>query len=648
MEALKKMGIGTKLMIFIIVVVVLTITIIASGALFQISSFNNKISQEQAVKGMEGLNSLIESYREQSLKFATIISLNNDVVDGVKKKDEKGINNVINSIANKSNLDFITITDSAGIVLASTYEGNTKGNNLASETNIQRAIKGSSFSTVDSGIIDKLTASAGVPIKDETNKIIGVISTGFMLDKVEMMDRLKEVYKTDITLFWGDVRFNTTIIQNGNRLIGTKLDPTIAEKVLTKKEKYIGDAQILGVPYKCAYMPLVNSDNQVIGVLFSGQSISEVISTRNKIINFIVGISGVAVLIFALSIYLYIKRKITLPLINVVSATEKIADRNMDVSINYNSHDEIGDLCNNFNKMTQNLNEVLSNIASSSKEVAASSAQMSASSIALSQGATEQASAIQELTATLDEVSQQTKQNANNSNQANEIAEDTKTKAINGNQQMKEMLDSIEEINNSSSDISKIIKVIDEIAFQTNILALNAAVEAARAGQHGKGFAVVAEEVRILAMRSANAAKETTHLIENSIRKAEDGAKIANKTAEELDSIVNGVTKVASYIKEIANASNEQATGIEQVNQAIYQISQVVQKTSDTSQESASASEELSSQAKVLKEQVGKFVLKRNDSSNIIDSIDPNILKTLDMISDKKKFENSDRGFNKN
>lgn len=277
------------------------------------------------------------------------------------------------------------------------------------------------------------------------------------------------------------------------------------------------------------------------------------------------------------------------------------------------------------NTILDSLNNLLGDINIAAEQVAAGSMQVSDGSQQLSQGATEQASSVEELTATIAQIAAQTKQNAENANQANKLAQAAKENAEKSNAQIGEMLQSMRDIEEGSKSISKIIKVIDDIAFQTNILALNAAVEAARAGQAGKGFAVVAEEVRNLASRSAEAAKSTSEMIENSIKRVASGTKIANGTAEAFANIVDGIGKVTNLVGEIAVASNEQATGISFIDRGIDQVSRVVQTNSATAEESAAASEELSSQAEHLKEMISQFKLRDIDedgTEDILESVE--------------------------
>ncbi|MCX8131662.1 MAG: methyl-accepting chemotaxis protein [Clostridia bacterium] len=401
------------------------------------------------------------------------------------------------------------------------------------------------------------------------------------------------------------------------------------------------------------------------------------VTTDNTVMTMVIVV--IFAVLVAVGLGIYVARILSNPVKNMVSAANKLAVGDVNVSVEADTKDEIGELMGAFGRMIKNVreqalavekiasgdltvevtvksendllgkklsemiqknNEVLININSASEQVAAGSRQVSASSQALSQGATEQASSIEEITSSMTEVAAQTKQNAINANQASELALAVKEKAEQGNDQMKEMVKAMQDINQSSSNISKIIKVIDEIAFQTNILALNAAVEAARAGQHGKGFAVVAEEVRNLAARSANAAKETTDMIEGSIKNVEVGTKIASNTASALSEIVGGVAKAASLVSEIAIASNEQATGISQVNQALEQVAQVVQTNSATAEESAAASEELSGQADLLKESVRRFRLKDMKNTGF-DSFNPDVINMIESMMSKKHYLNT-------
>lgn len=298
------------------------------------------------------------------------------------------------------------------------------------------------------------------------------------------------------------------------------------------------------------------------------------------------------------------------PLREAIDVLQHVKKRDLTVRIQGEYSGDHHLIPNALNPALDHLNEALAQVVTSIVEVEQGAAKLADTSGSLSSGATQQASSLEEIRATVDTVTAQNRSNAEGAEKASELADSARQHADSGSAEMGKMVEAMEAIEDSSGQISRIIKVIEEIAFQTNLLSLNAAVEAARAGVHGKGFAVVADEVRTLAQRSAKAAKETNDLIKGTVDRVKHGAQIAHTTADALGEIVTTVNQVSTVIREIATASIEQTQGIEQVNEALGQIENVTQHTAANAEESASVSEQLSAEAGQLREMISAFKIE--------------------------------------
>ena len=366
-------------------------------------------------------------------------------------------------------------------------------------------------------------------------------------------------------------------------------------------------------------------------------------------------VTVLVILLVNILLVLLVVKRILMPIEEITQSSRQLSEGKLGFQIEVKSQDELGQLADSLNTSVKNLklyitditdvlngiaegdlgkesqityigdfvqiqsaistissqlNQTLSQIHSSANQVDSGANQVAIGAQSLAQGATEQASEVDNLLNMVEQVTEQINNNAEMAASTTREADSVGGSITVCNEQMQEMAEAMNQISGCSSEISKIIKTIEDIAFQTNILALNAAVEAARAGSAGKGFAVVADEVRNLAAKSADAAKDTTQLIEKTLQVVENGSLLTGKTQESLNTVVAGAENITADIKKISDASAEQELAIGKIRDGIAQISTVVQSNSATSEESAAASEELASQAQLLKRLIGSFQLK--------------------------------------
>ena len=645
----------TLLIAVIIVPVVLIVTAQTNALVYDLTDSEARSANQTLVKALQ-------DYKDDALLRADLIAHSVDVINAVDENSSYLLGRAL--IRNSEGLDDVTVCDINGIVLMRAHS-DEKGDSIPEQGSFYRALTAGNLNkTIESVPGGGLFTRGSAPIRNQNGAIIGAVSCGHDLSLPKYVDEIKELSNCEITIFEGDIRINTTLVdENGNRMIGTKLDPEIAETVLVHGQVFAAHIVLFGNNYAAYYSPLAVGDN-IIGVLFTGVDIDDTLSARNNMVRWVIVASATAGAIGIALVFFFSMSLVSRPLKKIREYAQKIADGELGISsdsetavIAVRSNDEVGQLAralekaytnlkgyigeikermqglaegdlttestynfsgdftlikDSINEIISNLNNTITEINHVSSQVATGSTQTAEGAGLLAQGSTEQASAIEELSASIAEIADKIKSTATMADRAAVLANTIKASADKSNRQMSEMMEAVDEITKASHNIRQVIKAIDDIAFQTNLLALNASVEAARAGIHGKGFAVVAEEVRTLAEKSALAAKDTSLLIANSIEKAELGARIAEDTKASLAEIMTGINESSEIADHIAQSSGEQSFGIEQINRGIDQVSGVVMQNSITATESATASAKMSEQSSLLKKLMSQFRLQKN------------------------------------
>ncbi|WP_371374628.1 methyl-accepting chemotaxis protein [Sporomusa aerivorans] len=637
-------------------IILLVTVLLSSGSGYFFSRYADEGNRQAAVQGVAGLQLELDGCREQARVAAVMAANRPDIVQAIAARDPLAAAQAVRRLNAQETVAAIQIMDSQGRVLTG------EGKPISSQAAKGFIEQGKVATYYDAVPGEAVMVMAIAPVKDGSGIAVGAVVAGNVFSQDAFVDKIKTLHKVDATVFAGDTRVATTIMQDGIRVLGTKLDSRIADIVLGNGQPYAGDAKILGMPYVTYYQPLLDNNQKPIGLLFAGKSEAEALAARNQIL-VTLGLAGVAVLFVGILFSIWAARKVTKPIQVIEQLMRQAGEGDLTVRAEVASADEIGRLTQSFNTMLTNQAELVGAVSRASQEIAAASEHLAASSEEMSSTVAEVAGSIgrvadnaksgetaaetsAQVLAGLAELIGVAKERAVSAQGASGI---TSEAAISGQSKVAgtvaciaEMRAKISEtenligkLNEYSSQISVITETITGIANQTNLLALNAAIEAARAGEAGRGFAVVAEEVRKLAEQSSQGAQEVAALlskITDSTMSAVEAARLSRAGMEQvvqstdaassaLDSILAAASGTVADIDQIMQVADDEVKTSSQIVELIGQlalglqdtaglskdVANVAEQTSGVVETVAASAQQLTSMAAELKDMVTKF-----------------------------------------
>ena len=658
---MKRKSIKTSILIPLLAGLIIGITVLSLIAIDRASNIVTRLTDERTYGAARAVTAMFKNLEDESRVVSVSVASNYTVINNVlswnadedKEQSRQNLIRYLQGIVSETNANSFVVRDAEGVMILRLHDLNNYGDADGSPSGLA-ALRGETTTAFSSTPTMPLGLNTTTPII-HNGEIIGTMAPLYFLHTEEFMNSYAQIFNAEVAIYNREERLATTFIStSGQRGVGEPVSSYVADTVIERGETLMTRENIYGAGYHTYYMPVNGLAGPVgaFSVSFSTEYADGAMLElmRGLIISGLVILAGVVILLIAIVNWQ------TKKLPKITSAAEAISIGDIEIDGldegteptnneitklerafshmvtsfrrqayilarvaegDYSSKVEIRsdkDVINTaIALMLEETQKVLHQVTSAGIQVSSSSKQIAEGAQLLAQGSTEQAATVEQLSTSMAVIAEKTKDNAEMAEKAASLAGSIKHNAEKGTRQMGEMMGAVKDINQAGQSIGKVIKVIDDIAFQTNILALNAAVEAARAGQHGKGFAVVAEEVRNLAAKSAEAAKDTGDLITNSIEKAELGSRIAGETAASLEEIVSGINESTKIVNDIALSSDEQYQNITQINKGVEQVAQVVQQNSATAEQSAAASEEMSGQSAMLEKIISQFHLGDDD-----------------------------------